>query len=225
MAKRSNDFFSFYFKKKSHQNPHFSQLTEVRAPLTLSLSLQFLSAGPSACIHTHPKKKKEKNPQLPVCVLRLTSPYVFNDSPARVCSTTHQPVCILRLTSHPSKAFLHLPMAYGSRRVCFWSHWVGAAPRQTLLHEEARHRDLHRTAPSAYMVHNVSLGQFETTRNLQLQKMYWQLEHKSEPHKQDVHLDAFGMTICVQRRQLDMWKDLEMFSLFGGQELLSTEIC
>ena len=32
---------------------------------------------------------------------------------------------------------------------------------------------------------------------------------------------AFGMTICIQRRQLDIWIDLEMISLFGGQELLS----
>ena len=34
------------------------------------------------------------------------------------------------------------------------------------------------------------------------------------------------MTICIQRRQLDIWMDLEMISLFGEQELLlSTEIC
>ena len=26
--------------------------------------------------------------------------------------------------------------------------------------------------------------------------------------------DAFGMTICIQRRQLDIWIDLEMISLF-----------
>ena len=32
--------------------------------------------------------------------------------------------------------------------------------------------------------------------------------------------DAFDMTICIQRRQLDIWIDLEMISLFGGQELL-----
>ena len=32
--------------------------------------------------------------------------------------------------------------------------------------------------------------------------------------------DAFGMTNCIQRRQLDIWIDLEMISLFGGQELL-----
>ena len=37
--------------------------------------------------------------------------------------------------------------------------------------------------------------------------------------------DTFGMTICIQRRQLDIWIDLEMISLFGGQELLNTEIC
>ena len=33
------------------------------------------------------------------------------------------------------------------------------------------------------------------------------------------------MTIGIQRRQLDIWIDLEMISLLGGQELLNTEIC
>ena len=161
--------FLFFLFQKNPPKPSFQSINRSQSsPHTLTL--QFLSAGPSTCIPTHPKKKRKK------------------PSASRVCLTTHQPVCVQRLTSHPSKAFLHLPMAYGSRRVCFWSRWVGAAPRQTLLHAEARHRDLHRTAPPAYMVHNVSLGQFETIRNLQLQKMYWQLEHKSEPHKQDVHL-------------------------------------
>ena len=44
------------------------------------------------------------------------------------------------------------------------------------------------------------------------------------PHTHHRH-DTFGMTICIQRRQLDIWIDLEMISLLGGQELLNTEIC
>ena len=65
LAKRSNASFSFYFKK-IHQNPHFSQLTEVRAPLTLSL-YNFCQLG-QALAFPHTPKKNEKNPQLPVCV-------------------------------------------------------------------------------------------------------------------------------------------------------------
>ena len=37
--------------------------------------------------------------------------------------------------------------------------------------------------------------------------------------------DTFGMTICILRRQLNIWIDLDMISLLGGQELLSTGIC
>ena len=44
------------------------------------------------------------------------------------------------------------------------------------------------------------------------------------PHTPHRH-DTFGMTICIQHGQLDIWIDLEMISLFGGQELLNTEIC
>ena len=33
------------------------------------------------------------------------------------------------------------------------------------------------------------------------------------------------MTIYVQRREPDIWRDLEMFSLLGVQELLSKEFC
>ena len=42
-------------------------------------------------------------------------------------------------------------------------------------------------------------------------------DHKHTSHRHD----AFGMKICIQRRQLDIWIDLEMISSFGGQELLA----
>ena len=113
--------FLFFLFQKNHQNPHFSQLTEVRAFLTLSL--QFLSAAPSTCIPSPKKAKKKKKKK------NLSFPCVFKDSPVRVCLKTHQSVCLLRLTSRPSKA-------YGSRRVCFWSHWVGAVLRQTILQKK-----------------------------------------------------------------------------------------
>ena len=36
-------------------------------------------------------------------------------------------------------------------------------------------------------------------------------------HRHDT-FGTFGKTICFQRRQLDIWIDLEMISFFGGQE-------
>ena len=64
-----------------------------------------------------------------------------------MCLKTYQPACVLRPTHHPPKAFLRLPSACGSRRVCFWSCWVEQHHGNRTPDEE-NHTTQQRTAPS-----------------------------------------------------------------------------
>ena len=126
MGKKKHFFKFFLFQKKK---THFSQLTKLRTfTPTLSHSLyNFCQLIP------HPSKKEKSS---------ASSRCAFKDPPVSVYLKTHQSMCILRPTSHPSRVFLQLPLAYDSRRVCFWSYWMGAAPRTTLLHESSKKYEL-----------------------------------------------------------------------------------
>ena len=96
---------------------------------------------------------------------------------------------------------------------------IATKKKLPLFHQKNQKTNLHRSRVPAY-THNLMTA-FDISVALR------HLSQKTGPiqvralttHTSHRH-DAFEMTICIQRRQLDIWIDLEMISLFGGQELL-----
>ena len=86
LAKRNT--ISFLSISKNSPKPSFQSINSSQS--IHSLSLQFLSAGPSTCIPPTPSHTKKKT---------LNFPCVFKDSPVGVCLKTHQSVCVKGLTS------------------------------------------------------------------------------------------------------------------------------